>query len=158
VLRNPYAHLDDIFEFYVLQKEIHQGERAGWYTRLVDGILTPQRAVDLGVLDITGGEALDMTLSYYVLDDTVLEAYESGGYLKVPDGLNDNSIVDPIWLNKWKDATRPDDNSQGGGSGSRIGRGYGGGGCNGGAGAVVLFMMAVLAAAEVRKRAPWRRG
>jgi hypothetical protein len=148
ILTDPHNHLDDIFEFYVIQKEIHQGERAGWYTRLVDGILTPQRAIELGILDITGGDELNMTLSYYVLDDAVLEAYESGGYLIVPDGANDNSIVDPIWLNRWKDGSGSYDNSLGGGS--RTGTSGGGGGCSAGAGVALAALLA--AGVAVRRR------
>jgi uncharacterized repeat protein (TIGR02543 family) len=144
ILANPRDHLDDIFKYYVIQKEIHQGERTGWYTRLVDGILTPQRAIELGILEITGGSALDITLSYYVLDDTLLEAYESGSYLIVPDGSNDNSIVDPIWLNRWKDGFAPGDNSLEGGGNS------GGGGCNGGAAALAVVFIAAL----IRKSNP----
>jgi hypothetical protein len=139
VLSNPHGYLDEIFKFYVIQKEIHQGERAGWYTRLVDGVLSPQRAVDLGILDITGGNALSMTLSYYALDDAILEAYEQDGYLIVPDGSNDNTIVDPIWLNNWREGYEAGDNSMSGRAPEGGGSSGGGGGCATGAGAAFLL-------------------
>jgi hypothetical protein len=143
ILMNPQSHLDEIFDVYVIQKEIHQGERAGWYTRLVDGVLTPQRAVDLGILDISGGSALTMTLSYYVLDDAVLESFEQDGYLIVPDGENDRAVVDPIWLNMWTSASSAGNSSQG--NGGYYGGSSGGGGC-GGTNSIALFAVLILAA------------
>jgi uncharacterized repeat protein (TIGR02543 family) len=143
ILANPYDCLDEIFDNYVLQKEILQGERAGWYTRLVDGVLTPRKAVELGILDLTGGDALTMTLSYYALDDAILEAYESGGYLIIPDGKDDGAIVDPVWLNNWGEGYWP----------GKTYTGSGGGGCNRGAGAISLIT-AVTFLALNRRREP----
>jgi uncharacterized repeat protein (TIGR02543 family) len=80
ILSSPLSHLDTIFSKMLIQKEILEGERKGWYTRLVDGVLKPRDAVDKGILEITGGGALTLSLSYYVLDDSVLEAFEQGGY------------------------------------------------------------------------------
>jgi uncharacterized repeat protein (TIGR02543 family) len=102
ILASPMDHLSDIFYILVIQKEIRQGTRAGWFTRLVDGVLTPQRAVEMGILDVTGGNNLTMNLSYWALDDTIEESFEWNGYLIVPDGENDNAIVDPVWLDRWK--------------------------------------------------------
>jgi uncharacterized repeat protein (TIGR02543 family) len=146
MLASPHDHLDEIFSRMVLQKEIMEGERAGWYTRLVDGVLKPAEAVEKGILEVTGGEALTLTLSYYVLDDAVLEAFERDGYLIVPDGLHDGRILDPIWLNMWKPGYAPGDNSMtGNGSGSA-----GGGGCSGwsGMGLSVLVLASCLALAR----------
>jgi hypothetical protein len=135
----------------VIQKEIMEGERAGWYTRLVDGILKPQDAVDKGILDVAGGESLVLTLSYYVLDDAVLEAFESSGYLIVPDGRNNGTIVDPIWLNMWKPGFAPGDNSMSGGQSGDSGDGDGSGGCTSG-GAVSLALIALAGSAALLKR------
>jgi hypothetical protein len=107
-------------------------------------VLTPQRAVDLGILDISGGSALTMTLSYYVLDDAVLESFEQNGYLIVPDGENDRAVVDPIWLNVWTSASSAGNSTQGNG-----GYGYYGDGSGGGCGndnGVALFAVLILAA------------
>jgi uncharacterized repeat protein (TIGR02543 family) len=141
ILSNPLNHLDEIFEKMVIQKEIMEGERAGWYTRLVNGVLKPADAADKGILDVSGGDALTLTLSYYVLDDSVLEAFVLGEYLIVPDGLHDGAIIDPIWVNMWKPGYAPGDNSmQGSGSGA------GCGGCAGAHAAVFPILTAIAAA------------
>jgi uncharacterized repeat protein (TIGR02543 family) len=142
ILAAPMAHLSEIFEELVIQKEIQQGARAGWFTRLVDGVLKPEEAVSMGILDIIGGESLTMALSYYVLDDSTLEAFVRDGYLIVPDGSNDGIIADPIWFNRWRDGYEPGGNSLSGRSGN-------GSGCNAGLGLGAL--LAAGAALVLRK-------
>jgi uncharacterized repeat protein (TIGR02543 family) len=143
ILSSPGAHLDEIFTKIVIQKEIMEGERRGWYTRLVNGVLKPAEAVEKGILEVTGGDALTLTLSYYVLDDSVLEAFVRGSYLIVPDGHYNNKIFDPIWVNKWKPGYAPGGSMwnagyvSGGNSEYRIGDsggGAGGGSSGGGSG------------------------
>jgi uncharacterized repeat protein (TIGR02543 family) len=153
ILASPLDCLDEIFSRMVIQKEILEGERAGWYTRLVSGVLTPQDAVDKGILEITGGDALTLTLSYYVLDDSSkLEAFESGGYLIVPDGDNNNEIVDPIWLNMWRPGYAPGGNTmQGAGASS-------GGGCSGWNGAAFLAVIVLLAFMALKRGISCVRG
>ncbi|MDR0649598.1 MAG: InlB B-repeat-containing protein [Synergistaceae bacterium] len=135
VLSAPLDCLDEIFDKIVIQKEIRQGSRKGWYTRLVSGVLKPREAVDKGILEVTGGEALTLRLSYYVLDDEILEAFEQDGYLIVPDGDNDMNIRDPIWVNTWKPGYAPGDNTMQGQGGS----GGSGGGCASGAAALLAI-------------------
>jgi uncharacterized repeat protein (TIGR02543 family) len=146
MLASPMNHLDEIFTKMVIQKEIREGERNGWYTRLVNGILKPAEAVEKGILEVAGGDALTLTLSYYVLDDSVLEAFEREGYLIVPDGSHNGTIVDPIWLNMWRPDYAPSDNSQGGYSAGS------GGGCTSWDGAAVVLLAAFLAAAVFMKK------
>jgi uncharacterized repeat protein (TIGR02543 family) len=147
ILAAPLDHLSEIFAKMVIQKEICQGGRTGWFTRLVDGVISPRQAIDAGILEITGGDSLTMTLSYYVLDDSALEAFMYEGYLIVPDGANDGVIADPIWFNRWREGYAPGSNSQ-------SGRGGGGGGCDGegtpSALPIVLAAAALLSAAEKR--------
>jgi uncharacterized repeat protein (TIGR02543 family) len=148
MLEYPEGHLDEIFTKILIHKEIREGERAGWYTRLVDGVLEPGEAVEKGILEVTGGESLTLTLSYYILDDGILEAFEQDGYLIVPDGHHDNRILDPIWLNMWKPGYAPGDNTQqGGGAGTGTGTGADGGGGCASAGRAAPFLLAALAAA-----------
>jgi hypothetical protein len=142
VLASPLDHLDEIFSAFVIQKEIKQGERAGWYTRLVNGILTPTQALDLGILDVTGGDSLVLTLSYYVLDDAILESFVYNGYLIVPDGANDGVLADPIWLNTWGKGT-DEGNSQSGRKKSGNG-----GGCSTGTLFSISLVACCLAAAR----------
>jgi hypothetical protein len=143
ILASPLSHLGEIFDVLVIQKEIKQGPRENWYTRLVDGVLTPQRAIETGILDITGGNSLSMTLSYYVLDDALEESFERNGYLIVPDGMNDGWIVDPFWLNRWTERTSQPNSQTGGGSG--------GGGCDVGAAALILAGAICLLSSRWRK-------
>jgi uncharacterized repeat protein (TIGR02543 family) len=146
MLASPEDHLDEIFTKILIHKEIMEGEREGWYTRLVNGVMKPADAVAKGILEVTGGESLTLTLSYYILDDGILEAFERDGYLIVPDGLHDGEILDPIWLNMWKPGYAPGGNSmQGSGSGA------GGSGCASWNGAVFLALIA-LAASSILKR------
>jgi uncharacterized repeat protein (TIGR02543 family) len=147
MLASPLDHLDEIFTKMVIQKEIMEGERAGWYTRLVSGVLKPQEAVDKGILEVAGGEALTLTLtlSYYVLDDALMEAFESSGYLIVPDGLHDGEIVAPIWLNMWKPGYVPGDNTlQGQSAGT-------GGGCASGTAPILLLAVSACAVILIAK-------
>jgi uncharacterized repeat protein (TIGR02543 family) len=139
MLAYPTDHLDELFTKIVIQKEIMEGSRAGWYTRLVNGVLKPAEAVEKGILEVTGGESLTLTLSYYVLDDGILEAFERDGYLIVPDGANDNEILDPIWVNMWKPGYAPGDNSMTGNAAK------GGGGCTSGAAFLALAVFAIAA-------------
>jgi hypothetical protein len=148
MLARPEDHLDEIFAKIVIQKEIMEGERRGWYTRLVNGILKPSEAVEKGILEVTGGESLTLSLSFYVLDDGILEAFESGGYLIVPDGANDERILDPIWLNMWKPDYAPGDNSMSG----NVSGSAGGGGCSGTSGVAFLALTAFAAAALLRRK------
>ena len=116
-------HLDDIFKYYVIQTEIKQGERYGWFTRLVSGIIKPNDAAAKGVLKVdSDGSALTVTLSYYVMDN-LGEAFVHGNYLIVPDGLTDRVIKDPVWLNKWSKACTPQEASSSGGGGCSAGFG-----------------------------------
>jgi uncharacterized repeat protein (TIGR02543 family) len=144
ILASPLEHLDEIFTKMVIQKEIMEGEREGWYTRLVSGILKPADAVEKGILEVAGGDALTLNLSYYVLDDAVLEAFERGGYLIVPDGLNDYEIVDPIWLNMWKPGYAPGGNTE-------QGSGTGSGGCAVSSGAAFIMLIVAVAALARQK-------
>ena len=108
-------HLDDIFKYYVIQTEIKQGERYGWFTRLVSGIIKPNDAAAKGVLKVdSDGSTLTVTLSYYVMDN-LGEAFVHGNYLIVPDGLTDRVIKDQVWLNKWSKACTPQAPSSSGG-------------------------------------------
>jgi hypothetical protein len=127
ILSDPLNCLDEIFAKMVIQKEIMEGERRGWYTRLVSGVLKPAEAVEKGILEVTGGEALTLTLSYYVLDDGILEAFESSGYLIVPDGHYNDEILDPIWVNMWRPGYAPGDNSMSGNGNTGSAAGGGGG-------------------------------
>jgi uncharacterized repeat protein (TIGR02543 family) len=102
ILSDPEDNLTEIFKKILLHNEILEGEHSGWFTRLVDGVLEPQQAVKDGILKVTGGTALTLTLSYYALDDDGLEAFYKGGYLIVPDGERDGIIANQVWLNKWK--------------------------------------------------------
>jgi uncharacterized repeat protein (TIGR02543 family) len=146
ILSSPLEHLNEIFAEMVIQKEIRQGQRTGWFTRLVDGVLSPRQAIDAGILEITGGDSLTMTLSYYVLDDSTLEAFMYDGYLIVPDGANDGVIADPIWFNKWREGYAP-------GANSLAGRSSGGGGCaGGGTPAVLPIVLAIAALVSAVKR------
>ncbi|MDR0647870.1 MAG: InlB B-repeat-containing protein [Synergistaceae bacterium] len=149
MLASPEDHLDEIFAKIVLQKEIMEGSRKGWYTRLVDGVLKPREAVEKGILEVTGGESLTLSLSFYVLDDDILEAFEQDGYLIVPDGHYNEKIRDPIWVNRWKDGLEPGGNSESGGQGSGSGSGSGGG-CAG-TGGVALLAALLLAFVISRK-------
>ncbi|MDR3321707.1 MAG: hypothetical protein LBS93_04595, partial [Synergistaceae bacterium] len=139
ILIDPLDYLDTIFSKYVIQKGIRQGEREGWYTRLVDGILKPREAVDLGILEVTSnGMSVTLSLSFYIADDPTLESFVvRDGYLIAPDGDGDGRIVDPIWLNRWRDGYAPGANSLAGRGGS------GGGGCETGSMAFVLSLLAL---------------
>ena len=128
VFSSPLNHLDEIFKYYVIQTEIKQGERYGWFTRLVRGIMTPADAVAKGVLKVEASQnELTLKLFYYVMDGPG-EAFVKGNYLIVPDGSTDRVIKDPVWLNKWSKACNPPAASSGGG-----------GGCSTGFGVAALF-------------------
>jgi hypothetical protein len=152
ILASPLDHLDEIFSKLVLQKEIREGERAGWYTRLINGVMKPRDAVDKGILEISGGDSLTMTLSLYVLDDSTLEAFESYGYLIVPDGSHNGTIVDPIWLNMWRPGYAASDNTQQGQN-----RDGGSGGCTSGSGAAILAAI-IIAGFTAARRKKFSRG
>jgi uncharacterized repeat protein (TIGR02543 family) len=145
MLAYPEGHLDEIFTKIVIQKEIMEGERKGWYTRLVDGILKPGEAVEKGILEVAGGESLALTLSFYVLDDGILEAFEQDGYLIVPDGAHDNEILDPVWLNMWKPGYAPGENSMTGNGSGNDSSDSGGGGCASASGAASVALVVCLA-------------
>jgi hypothetical protein len=159
ILSSPGTHLGEIFEKIVIQKEIMEGRRAGWYTRLVDGILKPEEAVEKGILEVTGGESLTLSLSFYVLDDDILEAFVRGSYLIVPDGHYNEKIRDPIWVNKWRDGFVPGGNSEHyePGGGVYGGSSKGGGGCASLGGAASLMAAVFLAFAILRRREGLRR-
>ena len=136
VFAAPMKHLDVIFKYYVIQSEIKQGERYGWYTRLVSGVMKPDEAAAKGVLRVdSDGQFLTVTLSYYVLDTTG-EAFVRGNYLIVPDGLNDRLIKDPVWLNKWAKACSSVESPSA----------SSGGGCRAGLGLSALAAAAAIAA------------
>jgi uncharacterized membrane protein YgcG len=163
VLSNPEAYLQYIFALLVIQKEIKQGGWEGNFTRLVDGVLTPEEAYGMGILNITGGSSLTLTLSYYLLDGPAgtgnhQEAFVRDGYLIVPDGYQDGVLRDQIWLSEWKDASGSlgttegaSGGSSGGDSNNSIGSsgGGGGGGCDSGIGAAFL---AAAVLASVRRK------
>ena len=134
IFASPQQYLDEIFKYYVIQLEVRQGERKGWFTRLVRGIMTPADAVAKGVLKVEGtSDKLILTLSYYVMDGAG-EAFVHGSYLIVPDGMTDRVITDSIWLNKWSKACNSPSASSGGG----------GGGCSAGFGVLAIITAGAL--------------
>ena len=151
IAANPSAYLDRIFEVLVLHKRIKEGAMLNWYTRLVNGIATPQEAHGLGMLLLEGNAAegsLTVSLGYNVLNYhgesfTVqgnLQADGSGldvGYIVLPDGLENEQLIDPLWTNRWTTS---------GGSGSS----GGGGGCA--AGATLLPALLALCALAYRRK------
>jgi hypothetical protein len=157
ILAHPHGYLDEIFDVYVILNEVRQGEREDWFMRLVDGVLSPEEAVGLGILEVSGGESLTMALSYYVLDDSLLESFVRGDHLIIPDGRNDGVIMDPIWLNLWKDASGGS-TGDAGGTVSSGKSGGGGGGCSSGSGSaaalIALIMAAALTALAWRLKSP----
>jgi uncharacterized repeat protein (TIGR02543 family) len=154
ILASPGDCLDEIFSKILFQKEILEGERAGWYTRLVDGVLKPREALDKGILDVTtSGQAITLSLSFYLLDDELPEAFEQDGYLIVPDGLHNGWIRDPVWLNAWKPGYAPGDNSMQGQGDSGAG---GDGGCATTSGAAFLALALFAAMALARRRRAMR--
>ncbi|MDL2264321.1 hypothetical protein LJC31_06675, partial [Synergistaceae bacterium OttesenSCG-928-I11] len=147
IIENPVAHLDDIFDVLVLHKRIHEGAMEGWYTRLVRGVAQPQEAYDAGMLKVWSDKterSLTITLGYYVInyhgESFVVKGPRneavSGdeiGYIILPDGLRNDTLIDPLWTNVWRGE---------GGTGSSSG---GGGGCAAGAGvAVAIAALALL--------------
>jgi hypothetical protein len=168
VLSNPSAYLSDIFYVLVIHKEIKQGGWEGYFTRLVDGVLDPEDAYEMGILKVTGGSGLTLELSYYLLDgpegrESRREAFLRDGYLIVPDGHYDGVLRDQIWLSVWKDvgtSLGTTENSNGSSSGlvpdsgsssSSHSKDKGGGGCDSGLGAAALLASAAIALAW-RKR------
>jgi uncharacterized repeat protein (TIGR02543 family) len=151
MLSSPLDHLDEIFSEFVIQKEIRQGDRKGWYTRLIDGILKPAEAFDLGIMDVeTTGSALIFTLSFYLSDDPALETYVTAdGYLIIPDGDGDGQILDPIWLNRWGAGYSPGNYPN---SNLSPASGKSGGGCAGGAGILTIGALLVLTAIAGRAK------
>jgi hypothetical protein len=161
-LSNPAAYLEDIFYILVIQKEIKQGGWEGYFTRLVDGVLTPEEAYGRGILKVTGGQALTIELSYYLLDGpegtgSRKEAFLEDGYLIVPDGHYDGVLRDQIWLSVWKDTGVSLETTEAAGIGSNpspvpgstsnpssgsSSKG-GGGGCDSGFGAAALLAAAL---------------
>jgi hypothetical protein len=156
VLSNPSAYLTNIFQILVIQKEIKQGGWEEYFTCLVDGILTPEDAYEMGILNVTGGVALTLELSYYLMDgpeshaNSKREAFLYDGYLIVPDGRRDGMLRDQIWLSVWKDAA----GSYGYGYSYDYDYDYdkgGGGGCDSGLGIAALIAAAVFSVLK-RKR------
>ncbi|MDR3354822.1 MAG: hypothetical protein LBO21_07270 [Synergistaceae bacterium] len=163
VLSNPSAYLSNIFNVLVIQKEIKQGGWEGYFTRLVDGVLDPQEAYRIGILQVDGGQALTLELSYYLLDGpegsgSRQEAFLHDGYLIVPDGHYDGELRDQIWLSVWEDANASlgiTESINGGSSSSSSSKSNdksGGGGCNSGLSAAVLLASAAIIALVRRKR------
>ncbi|MDL2264594.1 hypothetical protein LJC31_08080, partial [Synergistaceae bacterium OttesenSCG-928-I11] len=127
IVENPAANLDNIFRVLVLHKRIKDADSNmyGWYTRLVNGVSSPQDAYDTGMLKVWSNadeQSLTVNLGYYVIDyhgesftvsDFEIENDESSGtigYIILPDGKNNRLLIDPLWTNIWKTDT-------GGGSG-----------------------------------------
>jgi hypothetical protein len=158
ILLSPESYTEKIASVLLLQKETRQGPMADWFTRLVDGVLTPEMAIELDVIYGFGslsdpvvdvffgnpGPCLYVELDYYLLDDYRPDgAFVHGGYLIVPDGANDGILTDLIWLTRWTSDDSDDDDddsllpsypsSEDGSSFSSGSKSSGGGGCGAGA-------------------------
>ena len=148
ILASPMSHLDLIFKKFVIQQEIRQGERLGWYTRFIKGLLSPEEAVSKGILKISGGDELTLLLSYYVWDNvgSKKEAFVSGNYLIVPDGMPGGGTTAQVWLNKWAPGRCPSEPIK------TSEKGGGGGGCSASASIFAAVLLVPLISTKIRKK------
>ena len=142
MVANPENYLDEIFEILVLHKRIHEGDMLDWYTRLIRGVAQPYEAYDTGMLlvwsDVDEG-SITLSLGYYVINyhgESFTVSDDSVGYIILPDGDRNDTLIDPLWLNKWSTDT-------GGGGG-------GGGGCT--TGTAVLATITAFCAISLGRR------
>lgn len=135
ILDDPEEYIERIFDAIVLHNRIDQEAdiMAGYYTRLIDGVVSPTHALERGIVSVSSVEGtLVIRLSYNMLDYPG-EAFVTDGYLIVPDGTRNGEIVDPIWVNTWITARS---------SGRDL---SGGGGCAVGSLALVAFSALCIA-------------
>jgi hypothetical protein len=155
ILADTSDYIDDIFELIVIQKEVKEGAWRNYFTRLAGGVLSPQAAVNSGIMSVYGGSSLSITLNYYLLDGprsdvSPQEAFVENGYLIVPDGHTNGVIRDQIWLSKVGPTAPSGVVSQNGyeGNGNNDyggdGRSGGGGGCNAGGLSAPLILICAL--------------
>lgn len=125
ILANPAGNRDIIFGTLTLQKEVLSGADAGSFEELLPGAISPQDAIDAGILLLEGGRTLKITFSFLVSDSADVPTRDQR-QLIVPDGATDGYVIDPVWLTKVGSGPVPGPVS--GGSG----------GCNGGFGIAVI--------------------